>query len=206
MPFVEEKHLVDFHRHLEEKEISEERLARELKQQRLINRKYRKTYIRLVGSLISCLVLMVVGFLVYLLEPSFLFHEKSPEQEKNMVILNKGEWLQVQDSLQGRSKELDELKNVLHTLDYRALGQELVYTVQVAALVNDRVSLASEDLLNMAVYKDLEYSKYSLGNFTKLEDAVKLRDALLKLGFKDAFIASYKGGKRLKIEESDIHE
>ena len=205
MPFVEEKHLVDIHRHLEEKEISEERLARELRQQRLLNRKYRKANLKLVGFLLSCVVLIVIGFVVYLLKPSLFVDEKGLDKE-NKIVLNKGQWLQVQENLKGRSEEVNALKKVLNTLDYRALKEEQVYTVQVAALVRDTVSLASDDLMNMAVYKDLEYSKYTLGTFTKLEDALKLRNALLDLGFKDAFIASYKGGKRIKIEESYVHE
>ena len=205
MPFVEEKHLVNIHRHLEEKEMSEERLSRELRKQRLLNYKYRKANSRLLWFLASCLVLITAGFLVYLTNPSFFLDEQDLDKE-NKIVLNKGHWLELQENLEGRSKEVDKLRDILNTMDYRAINNELIYTVQVAALVDEKVSLVSEDLLNMAVYKDLPYNKYALGSFTNLKDAVELRNVLLELGFKDAFIASYKNGKRQKIEESYVNE
>ena len=203
MPFVEEKHLVDFHRHLEEKEISEERLARELRKQRMLSRKYRNINKRLLWSLVGCVVFLLAGYLLYLKDPS-LFIDESRLKDPDRIVLNKGQWLEIQQNLDGKAKEVDELKNILNSLDYRGLNQETIYTVQVAALTNENVSLVSNDLVNMAVYKDVEYNKFALGNYTTLEEALKLRDVLISLGFEDAFVASYKNGKRLKIEDSAI--
>lgn len=205
MPFVEEKHLVDIHRHLEEKEISEERLARELRKQRLLNKQYRTANMRLLWMLVISGVLILISATIYLIKPSLFVDEERLGSEDKM-LLDKGQWVQLQENLKGRSEEVENLKSILKTLDYRAMDEELVYTVQVAALINERISLVSEDLLNLNIYKDLPYNKYALGSFSNLEDAVKLRKALLDLGFKDAFVASYKNGKRVKIEDSNLNE
>ncbi|WP_224490307.1 SPOR domain-containing protein [Robertkochia flava] len=205
MPFVEEKHLVDIHRHLEEKEISEERLARELRKQRLLNKKYRKTNVRLLWSLVSAAMVVLVIVVTYLLKPS-IFVDQERLSSENKVLLDKGQLAELQGTLEGKSEEIENLKHILQTLDYRALDDEVVYTVQVAALVNENVDLVSEDLLNMNIYKDLPYNKFALGSFANLKDAQKLRKALVKLGFKDAFVASYRNGKRIKIEDPELNE
>lgn len=205
MPFVEEKHLVNIHRHLEEKEISEERLASEVRKQRLLNKKYKRANIRMVWILAFLALFILYGGLVYWINPSVLLRESQLKAE-NKILLHQGQWVQLQENLEGKSEEVENLRTILKTLDYRGLDSQTIYTVQVAALVNDRVSLVSEELLNLKIYKDLPYNKYALGSFTKVEEAQQLQTALIKLGFKDAFVASYKNGKRLKIVDPDIHE
>ncbi|PHO01812.1 sporulation protein, partial [Rhodobacteraceae bacterium 4F10] len=41
--------------------------------------------------------------------------------------------------------------------------------------------------------------KYSLGLYTTLDEAKGLQKELIKIGFNDAFVASYINGKRQKI-------
>ena len=72
--------------------------------------------------------------------------------------------------------------------------------VQVKSFVENNVALASEGLTNTMFVKTNPYYSYSLGNFETLEEAQKFRKQLVAMGFKDSFVASYKGGKRLKIE------
>jgi hypothetical protein len=45
------------------------------------------------------------------------------------------------------------------------------------------------------------FYSYSLGNFATLDEAQKFRKQLVDMGFDDAFVASYKEGKRIKIED-----
>jgi hypothetical protein len=45
--------------------------------------------------------------------------------------------------------------------------------------------------------------KYSIGLYETLEEANALRRGLVKLGFSDAFVASYKGTTRLKIHRAE---
>lgn len=205
MPFVEEKHLVDIHRHLEEKEISEERLAGEVKKQRQINARYRQRNMRLAWSLVLLLTILVSAIVFFVTKPTVLYSKADPEAE-NKVVLEQEQWEQFQQALEGRSEEITKLKHTLETMDYRALSEEVVYTVQVAALVEERVPLVSDDLMNLNIYKDLPYTKYTMGRFTDPEDARQLRQALIDLGFENAFVVSYKKGKRLKIIDPVAYE
>lgn len=43
---------------------------------------------------------------------------------------------------------------------------------------------------------------YSVGNFETLEEAQKFRQELVAMGFNDAFVASYRDGKRIAIEDA----
>lgn len=205
MPFIEEKHLVDFHRHLEEKELSEERLAEEVKRQRELNKRYRQRTIRLAWSLALLIAILAAGLSLFLINPGVL-HNEADLQAENKVILERQQWVQLQEALDVRSKEVSRLKHTLESLDYRALDDEVVYTVQVAALVKERVPLVSEELMNLNVYKDLPYTKYTMGRFTDVKDARQLRKALIDLGFKNAFVVSYKQDKRLKIIDPLAYE
>lgn len=204
MPFVEEKHLVSFHRHIEEKEISEERLAREVQEQRRINERYRLRNKRMAWSLALVGVLAVAVTALYLIRLSAA--EEAQLQAQQKVVLEQAQWQEFRETLELRSAEVDSLKRTLKTLDYRALDEEVVYTVQVAALMDERVPLVSEELMNLNVYKDLPYTKYTMGRFTDVKDARQLRKALMDLGFKNAFVVSYKKDKRLKIIDPLAYE
>ena len=83
-----------------------------------------------------------------------------------------------------------------------SLQNELVYTVQIAAFEDKDLSLYSDKFVNFREIKSNGFNKYALGNFASLPEAQKFRRELVRLGFRNAFIASYQNGKRLKIEEA----
>ncbi|MBL7473392.1 hypothetical protein [Robertkochia sediminum] len=205
MPFVEEKHLIDIHRHLEEKELSEQRLAEEVKRQRELNKTYRQRTTRLAWCLALLILILAASLSLFITKPG-VFYNETHFQAENKVILEQQQWVQLQEALDGRSEEVNRLKHTLESLDYRALDDEVVYTVQVAALVKERVPLVSEELMNLNIYKDLPYTKYTMGRFTDVKDARQLRKALIDLGFKNAFVVSYKKDKRLKIIDPLAYE
>ena len=81
------------------------------------------------------------------------------------------------------------------------LEKEKIYSVQIKSFVDNNVTLASEALTNTLFVKTNPFYSYSLGNFETLQEAQKFRKQLVDLGFNDAFVASYKEGKRLQIED-----
>ncbi|MFC5044069.1 SPOR domain-containing protein [Aquimarina hainanensis] len=83
-----------------------------------------------------------------------------------------------------------------------SLEGALVYAVQIGAFVDKDLSLYSEGFANFREIRSGDYNKYALGNFESLEEAKQFRRELLKLGFRDAFIASYQDNQRVKIEEA----
>ncbi|MDE0535078.1 hypothetical protein [Tenacibaculum sp. L6] len=76
---------------------------------------------------------------------------------------------------------------------------ETIYSVQIGVLSNNQYPLLSSKVIPSIVANADGYFKYSLGLFLTLEEARELKKELIKLGFEDAFIASYINGERQQI-------
>ena len=102
------------------------------------------------------------------------------------------------DNLKTQNEELSLVKEYYLAKEF--LEKEKIYSVQVKSFVDNNVTLASEGLTNTMFVKTNPFFSYSLGNFGTLQEAQSFRKQLVDIGFQDAFVASYKDGKRLKIE------
>ncbi|WP_299104615.1 SPOR domain-containing protein [uncultured Tenacibaculum sp.] len=76
---------------------------------------------------------------------------------------------------------------------------ETVYSVQVGVFSDKKYPLLSSSYTPGIAAPNGSYFKYSLGLYSSLAEARKLRGELRNIGFKDAFVASYVNGKRQKI-------
>lgn len=76
---------------------------------------------------------------------------------------------------------------------------ETIYSVQIGVFSKKKYPLLSSKTIPSTVSTANGYFKYSLGLFKTLNEAKYLRNELKKVGFKDAFVASYVDGKRQKI-------
>ncbi len=76
---------------------------------------------------------------------------------------------------------------------------ETIYSVQIGVLSNRQYPLLSSKVIPSIVANADGYFKYSLGLFLTLEEARELKNELIKVGFEDAFIASYINGERQQI-------
>lgn len=76
---------------------------------------------------------------------------------------------------------------------------ETIYSVQIGVFSKKDLPLLSSKTIPSTVTSANGYFKYSLGLFSTLNEAKKLKKELIKIGFKDAFAASYIDGKRQKI-------
>jgi len=76
---------------------------------------------------------------------------------------------------------------------------ETIYSVQIGVLSNNQYPLLSSEVIPSIVANTDGYFKYSLGLFLTLDEARELKKELVKLGFEDAFIASYINGERQQI-------
>ena len=103
------------------------------------------------------------------------------------------------DNLKQKNEELSLVKEFY--LAKMFLEKEKIYSVQVKSFVDNNLTLASESLTNTMFVKTNPFYSYSLGNFETLEEARSFRYQLVKMGFDDAFVASYQDGKRIKIED-----
>ena len=76
---------------------------------------------------------------------------------------------------------------------------ETIYSVQIGIFSSKNYPLLSSSTIPSTVTKDNGFFKYSIGLFETLNEAKYLKRELIKIGFKDAFIASYVDGERQKI-------
>lgn len=76
---------------------------------------------------------------------------------------------------------------------------QTIYSVQIGVLSENKYPLLSSEVIPSTVTTNDGYFKYSLGLYTTLDEAKGLQKELIKIGFNDAFVASYISGKRQKI-------
>lgn len=79
------------------------------------------------------------------------------------------------------------------------IENEVVYSVQIGAFTNKKYPLLSKTIAG-TLSKE-EYLRYSIGLFSTLKEAQNFRRQLLRLGFDDAFVASYINGERQEIHK-----
>jgi N-acetylmuramoyl-L-alanine amidase len=101
------------------------------------------------------------------------------------------------------------LKAEKDTADAKKVGEKsgpsspIIYKVQIASS-DKRIPLNSDKFKgveNPGEYEDKGIYKYTSGEFTKQEDAVRLQSLLRKnSAFKDAFVIALQDGKRVPLK------
>ena len=79
----------------------------------------------------------------------------------------------------------------------------IIFKVQFASMdkeVDAKVKFAN--VPEVSFYKAGAVFKYTSGNFTKFDDATKQQAKLKELGYKDCFVAAFKNGARMDINEA----
>ncbi|MCV6629242.1 MAG: SPOR domain-containing protein [Flavobacteriaceae bacterium] len=202
MPFIEESDLLALHKDVEKAQIINDRLLDQVRmkdKEIMRSRKHRNIF---AGITVFFLVVMVVVASYTFGASSVLKRFAQADGSGNQVFVSMDSIIRYEDKLQTLEKENSELSVLKEFyLAKEFLEGELVYAVQVKSLKSSDINLADAFLLNSVFVKDNAYLSYSLGVFRTLEEARELRKNLVKLGFEDAFVASYKSGKRLKIED-----
>ncbi|GFD82802.1 SPOR domain-containing protein [Tenacibaculum sp. IMCC1] len=79
------------------------------------------------------------------------------------------------------------------------INGKTIYSVQIGVLSKNKYPLLSSEVIPSTVTTNDGYFKYSLGLYTTLDEAKDLQKELIKIGFNDAFVASYINGERQKI-------
>ena len=205
MPIIDQEELDDLNKKIRtlnrEVEDTEEEVE-DVKKHRLI---------LLIISIVLFLLLFF-GMLTYMFSPS-TFMDTAKFESLGYKVMSQEEYTQISEILDSQSSEsnLDDEASENYGDDSEAtynsepstnLSGAVVYAVQIAAFEDKGIALYSDNLVQFKENQSDNYYKYSLGAFETLEEAQQFRKELLKLGFRDAFIASYQNGDRLKIEEA----
>lgn len=162
---------------------------------------------RLILLIISAVLflLLLTGLLTYIFSPSS-FMSVSKFEKQGYKVMPEAEYAQIKEILEMQSSDsLDTETSNSNDDEYTdgsSTEDKTIYAVQVAAFEEKGIELYSSNLIQFSENQNDDFYKYSLGAFETLDEAQQFRKELLKLGFRDAFVASYKNGNRLKIEEA----
>tara|TARA_R110000796_G_scaffold88850_7_gene192163 strand:- start:43108 stop:43704 length:597 start_codon:yes stop_codon:yes gene_type:complete len=196
MPFIEESDLLDLHKDIDKSQILNERLLDQIKYK---NKELKRSKIQrnILAGITGFFLLGVLALY------SFNAGMRSNVPDNNKLLVMNLDSLEVIksriDNLKIKNEELSTVKEFYLAKEF--LDKEKIYSVQIKSFVDNNITLASQSLTNTLFVKTNPFYSYSLGNFETIEEARSFRYQLVKMGFDDAFVASYQNGKRLKIED-----
>lgn len=197
MPFIEESDLLELHKDIDKAQIINERLLDQIKfkNKELKKSKIQRNVLAGITGLFLIGTLGIIAFTAGLSQNTFEAQDQYVLSDIDSLDAIKSRL----DNLKQQNEELSLVKEFYLAKNF--LEKEKVYSVQVKSFVENNVTLASEALTNTMFVKTNPFYSYSLGNFETLQEAQKFRMQLVDIGFKDAFVASYKEGKRIQIED-----
>ncbi|WP_298485670.1 SPOR domain-containing protein [uncultured Maribacter sp.] len=200
MPFIEESDLLELHKDIDKAQIINERLLDQIK---IKNKELKKSNIQR-NVLAGVTALFLIGTLAITSFTAGLSSSNTFKKQNNtsnlLVSIDSLDAIKSRiDNLKIQNEELSLVKEFYLAKEF--IEKEKIYSVQVKSFVDNNVTLASEALTNTLFVKTNPFYSYSLGNFQTLNEAQKFRKQLVDLGFQDAFVASYKDGKRIQIED-----
>ena len=197
MPFIEESDLLELHKNIDKSQIINERFLDQIKfkNKELKRSKFQRNVLAVVTGLFLIGTLAITSF------TSGLSSSNTYDTSSNLLVsIDSLEMHKARiDNLRKQNEELSLVKEFYLAKNF--LEKEKVYSVQIKSFVDNNITLASEALTNTLFVKTNPFYSYSLGNFETLKEAQMFRIQLVDLGFKDAFVASYKEGKRVQIED-----
>ncbi|XLS27593.1 SPOR domain-containing protein [Flavobacteriaceae bacterium M23B6Z8] len=200
MPYIEEDDLLRLHKDIEKEQALNAGLLEQIKykNKEVVRSKKLKNSFAIFGvlSLIVCAVILSYSIGI----------QKTVKELKttteNKVIIPLDSVYKLRDkirTLQERNSQLNSIHDFY--LAKNLLQNQKVYTVQVAAFEENKLSLLPVSLNNTQMVRNNPFYSYSLGVFETLKEAQSFRYELSKLGFDDAFVVSYVDGRRVKVEE-----
>ncbi|MEM9076465.1 MAG: SPOR domain-containing protein [Bacteroidota bacterium] len=197
MPFIEESDLLELHKDVDKAQIINERLLDQIKFKNK-DLKRLKLQRNIFGGITAAILLGIFGLWSYFSGLTTSANFKN-EEILSEAVDSLDTFRTRISNLQKQNRELSLVKEFYLAKEF--LDKETIYSVQVKSFVDNNVTLASEALTNTLFVKTNPFYAYSLGTFETLGEAQKFRKQLVNMGFNDAFVASYKEGKRLKIED-----
>lgn len=199
MPFIEESDLLELHKDIDKAQIINERLLDQIKykNKELKRRKIQRNIFAGVTALFLIASLAITSFTAGV----FTNKQNLESTSLNVPVDSMQVVLDRIDNLKKQNRELSLVNEFYLARNF--LEKETIYSVQIKSFVENNLTLSSQSLNNTLFVKTNPFYSYSLGNFETLEEAQKFRKQLVNMGFNDAFVASYKEGKRLKIEPAN---
>ncbi|UZO81139.1 SPOR domain-containing protein [Aquimarina sp. ERC-38] len=202
MPFLTENELLDYRTQIEEAK-QQERVINYTHHKQIEDRKEETQKYKIAAILLGILAIIGIASTIYY-QFFNMDHTMIPKEQYFAEIANyQNKITELESTIQELSIKKELAQNTTSS-EQPSLNNELVYTVQIGAYRNENMdlSLYSEKFVNFKEIRGEPFNKYAIGNFATLKEAQQFRKQIVKLGLKNAFIASYQDGKRIKIEKT----
>jgi hypothetical protein len=202
MPFITDEELQDFKDQIEKTEEAKRALdythGKAIKDEKENSQKF-----KIATIILGIIALLGVAGTVYFMNFNTPKNMISQKKHKSEITTRDTKIAELTETIKNLSMNQELESGSGNGLgNGRSLQGELVYAVQIGAFESIDLSMYSENFVNFREIKSGGYNKYALGNFETLNEAKKFRRQLVRIGFRNAFIASYQNGKRIKIEEA----
>ena len=207
MPFLDEQELASLHSEIHEANTKKDELEKELEETSTALKASRKSG-KIRNILLSLLagVAMAIALFIYK-------NTASSASSIDIAAIKKAEVSRVLDSINEATDTLDDDDSEpFDTADEQAnsfdndldevqnsIKRETIYSVQIGMFSKRKYPFLSKTFAGTT--SNASIFKYSLGIFKTLREAQRFRRELVRIGFKDAFVASYIDGKRQTIEK-----
>ncbi|PKH51710.1 hypothetical protein CXF68_13900 [Tenacibaculum sp. Bg11-29] len=206
MPFIEEEKFKLMQEDLDNAKLKREESENELNSVNENFTSFKKKSKR-TPILLGLLLGLALGASYYLYTNNGVVKTTSTTSS-DIVLIKKNESLRILDSVKRAQVKIkkviksgvneNNLDSTILNVSENTTG-ETMYSVQIGVFSKNKYALLSSKTIPSIVNSADGYFKYSLGLFTTLNEAKNLKNELIKIGFKDAFVASYIDGKRQKI-------
>jgi len=134
--------------------------------------------------------------------------ELKAEGYENAVILernSRGKYVPfTSGGINPESGEPDTGPIVVNPEDLAAHENEVIFRVQLGAFKSKPTSDKYNEIPQLIVTQAGEFYRYMSGSFDNFEDAAAHKVKMVSEGYKGAFIAAYKGGKRVSLDSVGV--
>ncbi len=201
MPFITEEELQDYKNQIEQAEESKRAMDyarnKAVKDERETSQKF-----KIAAIILGIIALLGVAGTVYLMNFSTPKEAISQKKYNTEVKTRDDKILELEETIKNMAMNQELAGQNDASGSAGSLEDKLIYAVQIGAFEDKDLSMYSDGFVNFKEIKSGSFNKYALGNFETLNEAKLFRKELVGLGFRNAFIASYQSGKRIKIEEA----
>lgn len=201
MPFITDEELQGFKNQIEKAEESK-RAVEYARNKAVKDEKENSRKFKIATIILGIIALLGVAGTVYFMNFNTPENMITQKKHKSEVTTRDTKIAELTETIKNLSMNQELNANSTGVENGRSLQDEVVYAVQIGAFESIDLSMYSENFVNFRQIKSGGYNKYALGNFETLNEAKKFRRELVRLGFRNAFIASYQNGERIKIEEA----
>ncbi len=201
MPFITDEELQQYKDQIENAEEAK-RTADYTRNKAVKDEQEKSQKFKIATIILSIIALLGVAGTVYFMSFNTPTNMVSKKEHKSKIELQETKIAELQETIQNLSMNQELNSSNGESASQGSISSELIYAVQIGAFESKDLSLYSDNFVNFREIKSGGFNKYALGNFETLNEAKKFRRELVGLGFRNAFIASYRNGKRIKIEEA----